>query len=428
MIIIEEIKYFFNSFSELHETLALYEMKRYDISDYQYSESALTMNSKTIIKILLVLSMVLSVSALLCSIAFFFMAPEETGTTVKLLNGQALYLILSLMIALSVGGLSIFIKPMIEPKQDNFILSGREDELMKEELGFEKRRYPANVKPEAFPVLVPSLTGDTTLLTNSYNKMVEALRKINDMEKKHSVELAEANRKLQKEITEREKAEKEIRYLSRRLINGIEEAQKKLARDLHDEFGQTLAALHLNAENLSSAMPPEHHLQKKRTEELTLLIEQLGDKIRNISSDLRPDLLDDLGLVPTLEWYIKEFHEKRKDIRINFQAVGIKRRLPPDVEIVLYRLFQESLNNVIKHSKADTVEVMLTYNYPKAIFVVRDNGVGFDEQNRRSKGIGLIGMRERVVSLNGTAEIRSIKGKGTTIRAELPVLYEKEAV
>lgn len=341
----------------------------------------------------------------------------------RLLNGKALYLILSLMIGLSITGLGIYIKPMITPRQVGSVLDGREDELMREELGMEYRQPKPPIQ-----TVSDSLTGikGSPVLANSYSKMVEALQKINDMEKKHTVELSEANRKLQKEIAEREKAEKEIRYLSRRLINSFEEAQKKLARDLHDEFGQTLAALHLNAEALSNAMPPEHQEQKKRTEELTILIEQLGDKIRNISSDLRPDLLDDLGLVPTLEWYIKEFHEKRKDINIDFHAIGIKRRLPPDVEIVLYRLFQESLNNVIKHAKAGQVDVNLTYNYPKAIFVVRDNGVGFDEKERRSKGIGLIGMKERVISLNGTAEIRSVKGKGTTIRAELPVSYEKE--
>ncbi len=381
------------------------------------------MNSKTTIYILLSLSLLLSLLAFVCSTAFFFIETGDSVGIAHLLNGKALYLILSLMTGLSITALSICIRPMIMPKQIGSILNGREDELMREELGMEYRQP----KPPTQPVS-PSLAGITgsPVLANSYSKMVEALQKINDMEKKHTVELSEANRKLQKEIAEREKAEKEIRYLSRRLINSFEEAQKKLARDLHDEFGQTLAALHLNAEALSNAMPPEHQEQKKRTEELTILIEHLGDKIRNISSDLRPDLLDDLGLVPTLEWYIKEFHEKRKDINIDFHAIGIKRRLPPDVEIVLYRLFQESLNNVVKHAKASQVDVNLTYNYPKAIFVVRDNGVGFDEKERRSKGIGLIGMKERVISLNGTVEIRSVKGKGTTIRAELPVSYEKE--
>lgn len=257
-------------------------------------------------------------------------------------------------------------------------------------------------------------------LAHSYTKMVEALQKINDLEKKHSIELALANEKLEKEIAERERAEREIRHLSRRLISGSEEAQKKLAQDLHDEFGQTLAALHMGVENLWNSIPADMTPQKESIDELIGLIEDLGDRIRSISSDLRPDLLDDLGLVPTLEWYITEFNEQRSDIHVEFQAVGFKKRLSSEIELILYRIFQESLNNVVKHARADHVDTILTYNYPKAILLVKDNGVGFDTGERFS-GIGLIGMRERAVSVGGTIDIRSEKEKGTSIRVELPV-------
>ncbi|MDM8518326.1 sensor histidine kinase [Desulfobacterales bacterium HSG16] len=259
------------------------------------------------------------------------------------------------------------------------------------------------------------------VLAHSYHKMVEALQKINDLEKEHSIELALGNERLQKEITERKGAEKEIRHLSSRLLSGIEEARKDLAQDLHDEFGQMLAALHLNAEALWNSMPDNMDEQKKNIGSLIDLIEQLGDKIRNISSNLRPDLLDDLGLVPTLEWYINEFMSKRDDINIEFMAVGSRKRLSSNLELVLYRIFQEGLNNIVKHAKASNVNVTLTYSYPKVIFIVKDNGVGFD-QTILTDGIGLLGMRERVVSVNGTIAIVSGKSKkGTTIRVELPV-------
>ncbi|MFW5640703.1 MAG: sensor histidine kinase, partial [Thermodesulfobacteriota bacterium] len=203
-------------------------------------------------------------------------------------------------------------------------------------------------------------------------------------------------------------------------ITGIEEAQKKLAQDLHDEFGQTLAALHMGVETLWNSIPDEMGDQKNSINELIGLIEQLGDKIRSISSDLRPDLLDDLGLAPTLEWYIKEFQEQRTDLKIDFQAVGFKKRATPEIELVLYRIFQESLTNIVKHAKARQVTVMLTFNYPKVILMVKDDGVGFDPTQRYG-GIGLIGMRERAVSVGGFIDIRSEKGKGTTIRVEMPV-------
>jgi len=262
---------------------------------------------------------------------------------------------------------------------------------------------------------------DTGAIAHSYTKMLEALQKINELEKKHSVELATANELLEKEVRERERAEKEIRYLSRKLISGTEDAQKKLAQDLHDEFGQTLAALHMGVETLWNSVPESPEVRKESFERLIDLIEQLGDRIRSISSDLRPDLLDDLGLIPTLEWYVKEFMEQYTDIQVNFQAIGFKKRVTSEFELILYRIFQESMNNIVKHSKAQTVNAMLTYSYPKVILMIKDDGVGFDTAGR-SGGIGLIGMRERVVSVKGSIDIRSEKGKGTTVRAELPVL------
>lgn len=261
---------------------------------------------------------------------------------------------------------------------------------------------------------------ESALIADSYNKMVEALQKINDLEKRHSIELAAANQRLEKEIAERERAEREIRNLSRKLMTGIEDAQKNLAQDLHDEFGQTLAALHMGVESLWKSMPDEMTEQKRDIADLIDLIEQLGDQIRSISSDLRPDLLDDLGLAPTIEWYLKEFGERHPTIRADFQAVGMKKRLPLEMELVLYRIFQESLNNVVKHARATHVGVRLTYSYPKVILLVQDDGVGFT-LNQRTAGIGLIGMRERAVSMEGGLDIRSVPEKGTTVRAELPV-------
>lgn len=261
-------------------------------------------------------------------------------------------------------------------------------------------------------------------LASSYSKMFEVMQRINEIEKQHSIELARANEQLQIEISERKRAEAEIRHLSSRLISGIEEARKNLAQDLHDEFGQTLAALHIEAESLMHAMPADLREQRGRIDDLIDLIEALGDKIRSISSDLRPDLLDDLGLVPTLRWYIDEFVAHRQDLHIDFQAIGCRKRFSSEIELALYRVFQEALNNVIKHAGASHFNVTLTHSHPKIIFILKDNGIGFD-QDRSTDGIGLIGMRERVVSAGGNIAIISGKAKGTTIRVELPVLKER---
>lgn len=293
-----------------------------------------------------------------------------------------------------------------------------EEALSEEDIGPDEI---GNERPD-LPVRAGANGEEAALIADSYNKMVEALQKVNDLEKRHSIELSAANQRLEREIAERERAEREIRHLSRKLMTGIEDAQKNLAQDLHDEFGQTLAALHMGVESLWKSIPAEMMDQKRSIAELIDLIEQLGDKIRSISSDLRPDLLDDLGLVPTLEWYLKEFGDRHPSIRIDFQAVGIKKRLPPESELVLYRIFQESLNNVVKHARARQVGVRLAYSHPKAILLVQDDGVGFPA-NQRTGGIGLIGMRERAVTMDGTLEVRSVPGKGTRIRVELPISY-----
>ena len=303
------------------------------------------------------------------------------------------------------------------------------DDLLMEEEDLDRDDDPEGGEGEDLTESLPSpidiLEGEESgALASSYSKMFEVMQRINEIEKEHSIELARANEQLQIEISERKRAEAEIRHLSSRLISGIEEARKALAQDLHDEFGQTLAALHLEAESLMNAMPAELQEQRNRIDDLVDLIETLGDKIRSISSDLRPDLLDDLGLVPTLRWYIDEFASHRQDLHIDFQAVGFRKRFSSEIELALYRVFQEALNNVIKHARADHFNVTLTYSHPKIIFILKDNGIGFD-QDRSTDGIGLLGMRERVVSTGGTIAIISGKGKGTTIRVELPVIKEK---
>ena len=220
------------------------------------------------------------------------------------------------------------------------------------------------------------------------------------------------------DITQSKISEEEIHHLSRRLIEVSEEEKKGLAADLHDEFGQALTSLHFDLESLKSSISDGFTEQKQRCSGL----------LRKTTSYLRPDLLDHLGLVPTLEWFIHEFNVRWPDIRLEFQALGLKKRLNQQIEIVLYRIFQECLTNISKHAKATQVEIMLTYSHPRVIFTIRDNGVGYEMSPHPSspvgpaRGIGLLSMRERVASCGGTIDIASIPGKGTTIRASIPVL------
>jgi len=229
-----------------------------------------------------------------------------------------------------------------------------------------------------------------------------------------------------RDISACKRAEEEIRHLSQQLIRATEEERKRLARDLHDELGQALTALHFGMEAVHNSLPGELKAQATTCDELLGQVEALGDKIRNLASELRPDMLDDLGLIPTLKWYIKDFVKRIGGLQIVFQAIGVKRRPEAEIEIVLYRFLQEALNNIAKHAKAKHVSVLLTYSHPKLIFTIKDDGVGFaqagpvEPSGAKKQGIGLLGMRERIGSVGGTIDIHSRKNKGTVIRAELP--------
>ena len=229
------------------------------------------------------------------------------------------------------------------------------------------------------------------------------------------------------DISQSKKAEEEIYNLSRRLIEVSEEEKKKLAADLHDEFGQALTSLHFNLEVMQGSIPVELMEPKKQCDGLIQIVERLADSVRKTTSYLRPDLLDHLGLVPTLEWYINEFTDRWPEIQVEFQVLGLKKRLNPEMELVLYRIFQECLTNIYKHAKAKRIEIILTYSHPRVIFIIRDDGIGYEQtrKGKSSRGIGIPSMKERVASFGGSVDISSTPGRGTTIRADLPVMLKE---
>jgi PAS domain S-box-containing protein len=230
-------------------------------------------------------------------------------------------------------------------------------------------------------------------------------------------------------ITKIKQAEAQVRKLSRKLIDVIEEEKRSLAADLHNEFGQTLTSLKFDMERLQkkiNAVSVDGSVEELSIcDRITKQIQDLAETTRITTTKLRPDLIDHLGLVPTLEWYIDDFKKQRSNIKINFQVMGFKKRLGPNIEIVLYRIFQESINNILKHANADEIDIKLTYSHPKVIFYCKDNGQGFEMiQNGFPRddmmGLGLLSMKERTDTLNGKFTLKSAKGKGTIVRVELP--------
>jgi len=228
--------------------------------------------------------------------------------------------------------------------------------------------------------------------------------------------------------------QKEILHLSQQMICAEEDERKKLAKDLHDDFGQVLTALQFGVETLKGHCPDDPSAQEsfsQQCDHLSELIAQLGDHVRNVSGGLRPEALDELGLVPALDGLIKEFAQESNRCLFTFKHGNVEDRFPPEVELALFRICQESLNNVLKHSDADQVRVELGRNEDTLLLKIEDNGVGFDHAKLRpvegsQRGIGMLGMRERTALLGGLLDVVSSPGNGTCITSKVPTILRRK--
>jgi len=232
------------------------------------------------------------------------------------------------------------------------------------------------------------------------------------------------------DITERKRAEEALRdvggrlhRLSQRLIEIQETERRHLARELHDEIGQALTATKLNLESLAREAEPA--ARAKRTTDSITMVERLLQTVRNLSLNLRPPMLDDLGLVAALRWLLDQ-HARTTGREVNFHHTLTEDRFSPVIETACFRVAQEALTNVTRHSKAHTVHVELSQGDGRLTLSVRDDGTGFnvaDARHRAAHGgsLGLLGMEERVTFSGGQLSVTSPPGGGTELRAWFPL-------
>lgn len=227
------------------------------------------------------------------------------------------------------------------------------------------------------------------------------------------------------DITELKEAGENIRTLTRELIKAQENERARIARDLHDNVAQDLSTLKIACETLFDDFKELPESVRVKMGELSMIMQRSIASVRDLSYDLRPPNLEYLGLAATVAQLCKEFGEKN-DVDVEFVCAGIDQAgLSPDVEINLYRLAQEALNNVRRHAHAKHVAVRLVESYPKIIVRIEDDGCGFDleETMRRSqeqKRMGLRSMQERVNLLGGKLRIETSPGEGVKIITEIP--------
>jgi len=231
-----------------------------------------------------------------------------------------------------------------------------------------------------------------------------------------------------RDISERKKAENELRksredlrMLSNYIENVREEERLNLSREIHDELGQQLTVLKMDISRLGKKMISQEESHTENFEQVLLSINNMVETVRKIAAELRPGLLDDLGLVATLEWYCNDF-TKRTGIKTNFIPGVTEDKFPQKVNICLFRIFQESLTNVVRHAEAKKIDVSLVWQNQQLILMIEDDGKGLDlDSINTRKTLGIMGMKERALMVGGFYNIYSTPGKGTIVEVAVPL-------
>ncbi len=226
-------------------------------------------------------------------------------------------------------------------------------------------------------------------------------------------------------MTEERKTQENLHFLLQQITRAQEEERKRIARELHDD---TIQALVVHSQQIYDLATSVKRLPKpavSRLDELRQQAIQIMQGLRRLSQDLRPSALDRLGLLPTLKRLAADVKEY-SGIDTEVKVLGVERRLPAEVELVLFRIVQEGLRNVWKHAQATSAEVTVEFAEGRTKVTVSDNGKGFDTRQTvgelpRYGKLGLAGMQERARLLGGNLTVRSELGKGTTLTAELPL-------
>jgi signal transduction histidine kinase len=270
------------------------------------------------------------------------------------------------------------------------------------------------------------------------------LSQLNRMLHQRSVDLAASNRQLKREIVRRKQVEgalrnserhyaglleqshhlqEQLRSLSRQLLSAQEEERKKISRELHDEIAQTLSGINIQLATLKKEAAVNVKGLQRKIAAAQKMVEKSVNIVHRFARELRPPALDDLGLIPALHSFVKRF-ANRTGVRARLTVFAQVERLDSAKRTVLYRVAQEALTNVARHAQATRVELSIRELSDAVCMEISDNGKSFPVKRAlRFTGnnhLGLLGMRERVEMVGGGFSVESIKGKGTTIRAQIP--------
>ena len=273
----------------------------------------------------------------------------------------------------------------------------------------------------------------------------DQLVQLNHLLHQRGVDLTASNRQLQREILQRKSVEAslrksehhyselleqsrhmqdQLRLLSRQLLSAQEEERKMISRELHDQIAQTLTGINVRLASLKTESTLNNKGLQKKISSTQRLVEKSVDIVHRFARELRPTVLDDLGLIPALHSFMKNF-ARRTGVRSHLTAFAAVERLDTAKRTVLFRVAQEALNNVARHAHASRVEVNIQKLRGRVCMKIKDDGKSFNAERtlhaNGGKRLGLLGMRERLEMVGGKFAVESSPGKGTTINAQLPL-------
>jgi signal transduction histidine kinase len=290
-------------------------------------------------------------------------------------------------------------------------------------LGMFSTHYKTPCRPDDRQLRLLDLLARQTADIVERAQAEEALRE-------RTLELQELSETLEQQVQERteelKKANEALRHLSLKLLSAQEEERKRIAGEIHDTLGACLSAIKFKVESVLQGITKTPSASIESLGTIIPVIQEGVEECRRIQMDLRPSMLDDLGLLPTLSWFCRRFQTIYSGIRVDQEVTIEESEVPISLKIVAFRVTQEAMNNVAKHSKANTVRLCLRKIDGRMEITVEDNGQGFDLEKvlgpgSESRGLGFTNMRERAELSGGSFEMESTQGKGTVIRVWWPL-------
>jgi signal transduction histidine kinase len=293
----------------------------------------------------------------------------------------------------------------------------------------EKKNDEIGGLSRAFNLMTTNLKAVTTSKADLEKEIIDRKRAEEEL-RQRTLELQQLTETLEQQVQERTaelaRTNETLRYLSSRLLSAQEDERKRVAGEIHDTLGACLSGIRFKVEKAMQEVRKNPNAVTESLDAILPIIQEGVEECRRIQMDLRPAMLDDLGLLPTLSWFCRRFQTIYTGIKVELEKTLEEHEIPDSLKVVTFRVTQEAMNNIAKHSKGDLVRLSLRKIEGTMELVVEDNGHGFDlekvlgsEKTRR--GLGLTSMRERTELSGGSFSIQSSNEKGTIIRAAWPI-------